>query len=411
MSLWMSGQQLQAYNQVTLKGAGSRMMFSAVSWDTARFSMQMKGCDTRQSSSSIHPKGVHMAIDEGKLNELLGRFLNDFGGTFHSAMAVIGDKLGLYKTMALAGPVTSEELAKLSGTTERYVREWLASQAAGGYATYDAETGRYYLTEEQAFTLTDEQGPVFLPGAFQLALSAVKSEPRVADAFRTGEGVGWHEHDPGVFRGTERFFRPGYAANLVGSWIPALSGVEEKLKAGARVADVGCGHGASTILMAQAYPESTFFGFDYHQRSIEYARQKAADAGVSARTSFEVAKAKDYPGDDYDFVAFFDCLHDMGDPVGAAAHVLSTMKRDGYWMIVEPFANDRVEENLNPIGRAFYAASTMICTPASRSQEVGLGLGAQAGEARIRDVVTAGGFSRFRRAAETPFNLIFEARP
>ncbi|MEK6322997.1 MAG: class I SAM-dependent methyltransferase [Acidobacteriota bacterium] len=352
-----------------------------------------------------------MAVNEEKMNQLLGRFLNDFGGTFHSAMAVIGDKLGLYKAMAEAGPVTSEELATRTGTTERYVREWLASQAAGGYASYDAATGRFFLTEEQAFALTDENGPVFLPGAFQLALSAVKAEPRLTDAFRTGDGVGWHEHDPGLFRGTERFFRPGYAANLISSWIPALEGLEEKLKAGASVADVGCGHGASAILMSQAYPKSTFIGFDYHQGSIEYARKKAAEAGVSDRVSFEVAKAKDYPGSDYDFVAFFDCLHDMGDPVGAAAHVLRTLKPDGSWMIVEPFANDKVEDNLNPIGRIFYAASTMICTPASRSQEVGLGLGAQAGEARIRDVVTSGGFKRFRRATETPFNLVFEARP
>jgi 2-polyprenyl-3-methyl-5-hydroxy-6-metoxy-1,4-benzoquinol methylase len=352
-----------------------------------------------------------MAINEEKMNELLGRFLNDFGGTLHSAMAVIGDKLGLYKAMAESGPLTSEELAQRTGTTERYVREWLASQAAGGYASYDAEAGRFFLTEEQAFALTDENGPVFLPGAFQLALAAVRSEPRISTAFKTGEGVGWHEHDAGLFGGTERFFRPGYAANLVTSWIPALEGAEEKLKAGARVADVGCGHGASTILMAQAYPKSTFVGFDYHQHSVEYARGKALEAGVSDRVTFEVAKAKDYPGNDYDLVTFFDALHDMGDPVGAANHVLGTLKGDGTWMIVEPFANDKVEDNLNPIGRIFYSASTMLCTPASRSQEVGLGLGAQAGEARIRDVVTTGGFKRFRRATETPFNLVFEARP
>lgn len=352
-----------------------------------------------------------MAIDQDKMNELLGIFLNDFGGTLHSAMAVIGDKLGLYKAMAKAGPLTPEELAASTGTTERYVREWLASQAAGGYASHDAATGRFFLTEEQAFALTDENGPVFLPGAFQLALAAVKAEPRIAEAFRTGEGVGWHEHDAGLFRGTERFFRPGYAANLISSWIPALEGVDEKLMSGAKVADVGCGHGASTILMAQAYPKSTFVGFDYHQGSIEYARKKGAEAGVSDRVSFEVAAAKDYPGKEFDFVAVFDALHDMGDPVGAAAHVRTTLKSDGSWMIVEPFANDNVEENLNPIGRVFYAASTLLCTPASRSQEVGLGLGAQAGEARIRDVVVQGGFTRFRRATETPFNLVFEARP
>jgi 2-polyprenyl-3-methyl-5-hydroxy-6-metoxy-1,4-benzoquinol methylase len=352
-----------------------------------------------------------MAIDQDKMNELLGTFLNDFGGTLHSAMAVIGDKLGLYKAMAETGPVTSQELATRTGTTERYVREWLSSQAAGGYASYDAATGRFFLTEEQAFALTDENGPVFLPGAFEVALAAVKAEPRIADAFQTGEGVGWHEHDAGLFRGTERFFRPGYAANLISSWIPALEGVDEKLRSGARVADIGCGHGASTILMAQAYPKSRFSGFDYHQGSIDYARKKAADAGLSDRVDFDVATAKDYPGKDFDFVAVFDALHDMGDPVGAAAHALSTMKSDGSWMIVEPFANDRVEDNLNPIGRIFYAASTLLCTPASRSQEVGLGLGAQAGEARIRDVVTKGGFTRFRRATETPFNLVFEARP
>jgi SAM-dependent methyltransferase len=352
-----------------------------------------------------------MAINEEKMNELLGKFLNDFGATFHSAMAVIGDKLGLYKALAKSGPLTAEELAMRTGTNERYVREWLASQAAGGYANYEASTRRFFLTEEQAFALTDENGPVFLPGAFQLALSAVMSEPRILTAFKTGEGVGWHEHDPGLFEGCERFFRPGYAANLANSWIPALEGVEDKLKAGAGVADVGCGHGASTILLAQVYPKSTFVGFDYHERSIEYARNKAKEAGVSDRVTFEVAKAKDYPGNDYDLVAFFDALHDMGDPVGAAHHVLRSLKSDGTWMIVEPFANDHVEENLNPIGRIFYSASTLLCTPASRSQEVGLGLGAQAGEARIREVVTTGGFKRFRRAAETPFNLVFEARP
>jgi 2-polyprenyl-3-methyl-5-hydroxy-6-metoxy-1,4-benzoquinol methylase len=352
-----------------------------------------------------------MAINEQKMNELLGRFLGDLGGTLHSAMAVIGDKLGLYKAMADAGPITSEELAKRTGTTERYVREWLASQAAGGYASYDAATGRFFLTEEQAFALTDENGPVFLPGAFELALAAVKAEPRITEVFRTGEGVGWHEHDAGLFRGTERFFRPAYAANLLSSWIPALEGVESKLNDGAKVADVGCGHGASTILMAKAFPKSTFVGFDYHEGSIEYARNQAADAGVSERVNFEVAKAKDYPGSDYDFVAFFDCLHDMGDPVGAAAHVLSTLKSDGSWMIVEPFANDKIEDNLNLLGRLSYSVSTLVCTPASRSQEVGLGLGAQAGEARIRDVATSGGFTRFRRATETPFNLVFEARP
>ncbi len=354
-----------------------------------------------------------MAINEEKMNKLLGRFLDDFGAVFHGAMVVIGDKLGLYKVLAEAGPLTPKELADGTETAERYVREWLASQAAGGYVTYDGASGCYSLSEEQAFTMANEESPAFLPGAFQLAVAAVKSESRIEQAFRTGDGVGWHEHDPALFRGTERFFRPGYAANLMSSWIPSLDGVEEKLKAGSRVADVGCGHGASTILMAKAYPKSTFIGFDYHGPSIDHARKAASEAGVSDRATFEVAKAKDYPGSDYDFVTFFDCLHDMGDPVGASAHVLKSLKSDGAWMLVEPlpFAGDKLEDNLNPRGRAFYGASTLLCTPASLSQEVGLGLGAQAGEAQLREVVTSGGFTRFRRAAETPFNLVFEARP
>jgi SAM-dependent methyltransferase len=291
------------------------------------------------------------------------------------------------------------------------VREWLNAQAAGGYVEYDAATNRYFLSDEQAFALADETSPAYLPGAFLVAVSALRAVPKLTERFRTGEGLGWHEHDHGLFRGTELFFRPGYAANLMTSWIPALDGVEAKLQAGANVADVGCGLGASTILMAEAYPNSTFVGFDYHAPSIEMARQRAADAGVAERVKFEVAKAKDYPGNDYDFVAFFDCLHDMGDPAGAASHVRESLAPDGTWMIVEPFANDQVGDNLNPVGRAFYSASTLICTPASLSQEVGLALGAQAGEARIREVVTSGGFTRFRRATETPFNLIFEAKP
>jgi 2-polyprenyl-3-methyl-5-hydroxy-6-metoxy-1,4-benzoquinol methylase len=350
-------------------------------------------------------------MNSNKLNELLGKAVVDFGATFHAAMVRIGDKLGLYKALAAAGPQTPAELAKRTGSVERYVREWLNSQAAGGYVTYDTATKKYSLSEEQAFALSDENNPVFLPGAFQLALAAVRSEERISDAFRTGKGVGWHEHHPELFPGTERFFRPNYSGNLVSNWIPALDGVETKLKKGARVADVGCGLGASTILMAKAYPHSEFTGYDYHDKSIESARQRAKHAGVQDRVKFEIAKAKDYPGKNYDFVAFFDCLHDMGDPVGAAAHVHSTLTKDGTWMIVEPFANDNPEENFNPVGRAYYSASTLLCTPASLSQEVGLALGAQAGEKRIHDVVTEGGFTRFRRAAETPFNLVFEARP
>jgi SAM-dependent methyltransferase len=352
-----------------------------------------------------------MPIDQEKLNQFMQRAVGDLGATFHAALIVIGDKLGLYKAMAEAGPVTSSELAKRAGVAERYVREWLAANAASGYVDYNAAAGRYSLSPEQAFALAEEGSPAFLPGAFQLATAALKAEPKIAEAFRTGSGLGWHEHDPELFRGTERFFRPGYAANLISGWIPSLEGVEAKLRNGARVADVGCGHGASTILMAQAYSRSTFTGFDYHEASIKRAREAANEAGVADRVKFEVASAKNYPGHDYDFIAFFDCLHDMGDPVGAASHVRKTLAPDGVWMIVEPYANDRVEENLNPVGRLYYSASTLICTPASLSQEVGLALGAQAGEARMREVVTKGGFTRFRRASETPFNLVFEARP
>ena len=352
-----------------------------------------------------------MAISQDKLHEFLGKAIVDFGATFNAALIRIGDKLGLYKALASGGPQTPAELAKRTGTAERYVREWLSAQAAGGYVTYDSSNGRFHLSEEQAFAMADESSPVFLPGAFQCALAAVKAEETLTERFKTGQGMGWHEHHPELFVGTERFFRPGYAANLISAWIPALTGVDAKLKNGARVADVGCGLGASTILMAKSYPRSEFVGFDYHDKSVETAKQRAKDAGVDDRIRFEIAKAKDYPGKDYDFVTFFDCLHDMGDPAGASTHVRSTLKKDGTWMIVEPFAGDKLEDNLNPIGRAFYGASALICTPASLSQEVGLALGAQAGEKRLREVVTSGGFSQFRRATQTPFNLIFEARP
>lgn len=351
-----------------------------------------------------------MAVNPDKLNEFLGKAIVDFGATFHAALIRIGDKLGLYKHLA-SGAQTPAELAKKTGTAERYVREWLSSQAAGGYVTYDSKTGKFSLTEEQAFALADENSPAFLPGAFQLALAAVKAEEELTKRFKTGKGLGWHEHHPELFVGTERFFRPGYAANLITSWIPALEDVDQKLKKGARVADVGCGLGASTILMAKHYPNSEFVGFDYHDKSIQTAKKRAKDAGIADRIKFQVAKAKNYPGKDYDFVTFFDCLHDMGDPAGASSHVRKTLKEDGTWMIVEPFAGDKLEDNLHPIGRAFYAASTLLCTPASLSQEVGLALGAQAGEKRLREVVSSGGFTRFRRATQTPFNLIFEARP
>ena len=350
-----------------------------------------------------------MAIDETKLNAFMGNFVHDLGAVMHAATVVVGDQLGLYKTLARR-PMSADALADAAGTDPRYTREWLAAQAASGYVGYETASQHFSLSEEQALALAQEGSPVFIPGAFQIAVAQFKAIPAMIDAFRTGCGVGWHEHDAALFHGTERFFRPGYAANLVGSWIPALEGMQARLEAGARVADVGCGHGASTLIMAQAFPRSTFTGFDYHKASVLHARNAADLAGLSDRVRFEVAPAKTYPGANYDLVTVFDCLHDMGDPVGAAAHVLSSLASDGIWMIVEPFANDALEDNLNPVGRVFYSASTHICTPASRSQEVGLCLGAQAGEKTIRAVATRAGFGRFRRVAQTPFNLIYEAR-
>ena len=351
-----------------------------------------------------------MAINETRLQQFVGQVLTDLGAAFSAPLVLIGDRLGLYRAMADSGPLTPEELAEQTGTDTRYVREWLCAQAASGYTEYDEATGRFHLSEEQALVLAREESPAFMAGAFEVIAAGFRGEPRVSEAFRTGGGVGWHEHDTCLFRGTERFFRTGYRAQLVSSWLPALDGVAERLTRGATVADVGCGHGASTVLMAQAYPQSRFWGFDYHEASIERAREVAREAGVEERVSFQVAGASDYPGADYDFVTFFDCLHDLGDPVGAASHVRETLAADGAWMIVEPFAGDRVAENLNPVGRIYYSASTLFCTPASRSQEVGLALGAQAGEARLREVVEQGGFTRMRRAAETPFNLVLEVR-
>ena len=350
------------------------------------------------------------ALDMNKLNTFIGQFVTDLGASVHAGMVVIGEKLGLYKALA-RGPVTSGELARITGTDERYIREWLSSQAAGGYVTYDSAKGLFSLTEEQAFTLAQEDSPAYLPGAFELAMGALNALPRITESFRTGRGMGWHEHDDGVFHGCEKFFRPGYAANLVTSWIPALDGVTSKLEAGARVADVGCGKGASTVLMAKAFPKSQFYGFDYHDKSIDGARETARREGIGDRAAFDTATSKNFPGKDYDLVTVFDCLHDMGDPVGAAAHVRSALSKDGTWMIVEPYAHDELKDNLNPVGRVYYSFSTLLCTPCSRSQEVGLCLGAQAGERRIREVVQAAGFTRFRRAAETPFNIVYEARP
>ena len=307
-------------------------------------------------------------------------------------------------------PSTPAELAARTGTSERYLTEWLRGQAAGGYVTYDPAADRYHLSEEQAFALADETSPAFVPGAFQLATSTIKDEPRITEAIRTGDGLGWHQHHADLWQGTERFFRPGYAANLVESWIPALDGVEAKLQAGARVADVGCGHGASTILLAKAYPSSTFTGFDYHDRSIEWARKAAAEAGVGDRVSFEAAPADAYPGEGYDLVAVFDALHDMGDPLAAAAHVRRSLADDGTFLLVEPAAGERVEDNLNPVGRIFYSASLFICVPNARSQG-GEGLGSQVPEATWRAVLAEAGFGHVRRATETPFNRVFEARP
>jgi 2-polyprenyl-3-methyl-5-hydroxy-6-metoxy-1,4-benzoquinol methylase len=346
-----------------------------------------------------------------KLDIFMSKMLADMGAAASGALIIVGDKLGLYKALADSGPLTPGELAAKTGTAERYVREWLAAQAAAGYVEYDANGGRYSMNAEQAMTLANESSPVFVAGAFEVVASMFKDEPKISAAFRTGAGVGWHEHSQCLFRGTERFFRAGYAAHLVQEWLPALDGVVEKLQRGAQVADVGCGHGASTIVMAKAFPSARFTGFDYHGPSIERARAAAREAGVESNCAFEVASAAGFPGKNYDLVAFFDCLHDMGDPVGVSRHVHESLLPDGVWMIVEPFAGDSVVDNLNPVGRIFYAASTMICVPASLSQEVGLALGAQAGEARLRDVVSSAGFTRFRRATATPFNLVLEARP
>jgi ubiquinone/menaquinone biosynthesis C-methylase UbiE len=351
-----------------------------------------------------------MAIDMDKLNEFVGRFVTDLGATVAAGNVVIGHRLGLYRALA-SGPATPDELAGRTRTNPRYVAEWLRGQAAGGYVEYDPAADRYSMTEEQAFALANPDGAVYAPGAFVLALGALRAEPRITEAFRSGTGFGWHEHDEDVFIGCEQFFRPGYIANLVPSWIPALDGVEDKLRAGATVADIGCGLGASTILLAQHYPNSRFAGSDYHDQSIELARKRAADAGVADRVRFEVASAASFSGSGYDLAASFDCLHDMGDPLGAARHVRRALKPDGTWLVVEPNAADEPAGNMNPVGRLYYNFSTLLCVPNAMSQPGGYTLGAQAGEAAIRQVVTQAGFTRFRRAAETPFNLVYEARP
>jgi 2-polyprenyl-3-methyl-5-hydroxy-6-metoxy-1,4-benzoquinol methylase len=351
------------------------------------------------------------ALNEDRLNALLGQAVGEFGATANAALIVIGDRLGLYRELAAGGPLTSPELARATGNAERYVREWLNAQAASGYVDYDDASGRYAMSPEQALMFADPESPAFVGGAFQIALGAAEAREHIADAFATGNGFGWHEHHDDVFDGCRRFFEPGYRANIVQSWIPALDGVHERLQAGGRVADIGCGQGASSIIIGKAYPRATVDGSDLHDGSIDEARRLAAEAGVGDRVSFSVAAADALAAGGYDLVTCFDCLHDMGDPVSVARHVRAALAPDGVWMIVEPRAGDSVPENLNPVGRAYYAFSTLLCTPSSLSQEGGLALGAQAGEARLREVLESAGFTRVRRAAETPFNLVLEARP
>jgi ubiquinone/menaquinone biosynthesis C-methylase UbiE len=350
-----------------------------------------------------------MTVDNDKLMDFIHTFAGDLGATMAAGGVVIGHRLGLYQALA-TGPATPEQLAERADCSPRYIAEWLRGQAAGGYIGYDPASGTFAMSEEQAFALADPDGPVYLPGAFVLALGALKAEPQITEAFRTGEGFGWHEQDGDVFDGCELFFRPGYLANLVPSWIPALDGVESKLRAGGRVADVGTGLGASAVLIAEAYPATSVTGSDYHEGSILTARKRAAEAGVSDRVGFEVASAQTFSGSGYDLVATFDCLHDMGDPVGAARHVRDALAPDGTWLIVEPAAGDTVESNLNPVGRIYYSFSEFLCVPNALSQPGGYSLGAQAGEAAIRQVTADAGFTRFRRVTETPFNNVYEAR-
>jgi SAM-dependent methyltransferase len=349
-----------------------------------------------------------MTLDETKLNQFINHAVGDIGATMSSILVVIGDRLGLWKALAARGPSTADELAAATETAPRYIREWLDAQASGGYVTYEPATRRYTLPPEQAAALADETSPAFFPGLFEVAAACWAGVDRMTEHFKTGHGVEWGHQHPCLFQGTERFFRSSYIGNLMQSWIPALNGVEAKLKKGARVADVGCGVGASTILMAQAFPSSRFWGFDYHAGSIELAKKRAAAAGVSDRVTFAVAASTDFPDNRYDLVAHFDCLHDMQDPKGAARRVRETLAPGGTWMIVEPFASDKQEENHNPVGRVYYSASTMLCIPHSLAFG-GPALGAQAGEARLREVIEAGGFGHLRRASETPFNLVLEA--
>ncbi|AZJ34562.1 class I SAM-dependent methyltransferase [Tenacibaculum singaporense] len=351
-----------------------------------------------------------MELNETKLHDLLGKVVTEMGAAANGPLVTIGDKLGLYKSLSKSDSLSSSELATKTNTSERYVREWLATQAASGYVEYDADNNKFYMTPEQTAVFGNSKSPVFMTGGFYAVSSVYHDEPKVEEAFKTGKGISWGDHNTCLFCGTEKFFSPSYEGNLIQNWLPELDGVVEKLEEGAKVADIGCGHAASTIIMAKAFPNSTFVGYDFHDESIKKAKKKAKKAGVD-NISFEVATAKDFPGKDYDLVCFFDCLHDMGDPVGACRHVKKALKPDGTCMIVEPFANDELKDNLNPVGRAFYAFSTTICTPCSLNQEVGLALGAQAGQKRLEDVATRGGFTQFRLATQNPFNLILEARP
>ena len=352
-----------------------------------------------------------IAPDPDKLNKMVEQFVRDLGAVMHGASIVIGEKLGLYLALNVPEGRTSAELAKATQTSERFVREWLAAQAVSGYVNYDASTQRFSLSPEQAFVLTNEKGPAYFPGAFLLASATYRDEARILDAYRTGKGVGWHERDANLFVGTSKFFRPNYVGNLVGSWLPALEGVVPRLEKGARVADVGCGYGSSTLLMAEAYPRSEFFGYDYHDGSIKAARYYAALDRAVERVHFDVASAQEFSGGPYDLVTLFDCLHDMSDPIGAAKRVKANLKPDGTWMVVEPAAGESLTENMNPVGRVYYSASSNICTPASLFEPNGMGLGAQASTAQLRGVAEKGGFTKFRLAAQTPFNRVFEIRP
>jgi 2-polyprenyl-3-methyl-5-hydroxy-6-metoxy-1,4-benzoquinol methylase len=347
-----------------------------------------------------------MNLNTEKLESLLGTVVNEIGAASNAALVILGDKLGLFRALS-QGAMTSAELAKKTGTHERYVREWLSAQAASGFVTYNADKGKFSMTPEQAAVFAIEDSPVFVTGGFNLLSAVYHDEPKLAEAFRTGKGVHWGDHCNCLFCGVERFFRPGYRSHLVAEWLPALDGVVDKLKRGAKVADVGCGHGVSTLLMAEAFPNSEFVGIDYHEASIAHA---AKEANGMKNVRFETARAQDFAGRGYDLVTMFDSLHDMGDPVGAIAHIKATLAKDGTLMLVEPAAGDSLADNLNPVGRVYYAGSTHICVPTALNQEVGFALGAQAGAKRIGAVVKEGGFTRFRKAAATPFNMILEAR-